>query len=124
MNDLASTQEQNASLQHHVTTLNRELTQLQQEHRNSVPPSETTESTRELVKLSQKETERLQKSLSVEQQKCASLQDNLLRVSSELEECRKIAAERSTELEMASYLIDLLVGFLLNFYTFAVEATE
>lgn len=106
MQELASMQGQNASLQHHVATLNRELAHLQKEPRETLPPSES--SVQQLVKLSQKEIERLQKSLSIEQQKYASLQDNLLRISAELEECRENAAESSTELKMVRNVIIMM----------------
>ena len=97
MRDLASTQEQNASLQQRIATLNRELTSSRQQLTKR-QRTEKAGSLQTLLRLSQQEFESLQRSFSVERQRYVTLQEEKLSlINSELEKCRRKVAEGRKE---------------------------
>ena len=97
MRDLASTQEQNASLQQRIATLNRELASSRHQL-TKAQRTEKVESLQKLLRLSQQEFDHLQRSFSVEQQRYVALQEEKLSViNSELEKCQKKVAKGKTE---------------------------
>ena len=97
MRDLASTQEQNASLQQRIATLNRELASSRQQLTRE-QHAEKVGGLQKLLRLSQQEFESLQRSFSVERQRYVALQgEKLSLINSELEKCRKKVAEDRKE---------------------------
>ena len=98
MAELATTQQQTASLEHQLSCLNRELTLSRKLQQKQTPPTPDTEGLTKLVKLSQMEVERLQRLLSEERQEFSKLQEREVTMRSQLEEYQKSRAELSKEL--------------------------
>ena len=98
--DFTSTLEHNTSLKQQLATLNKQLTKFCLTKLTTLPPiNSDAESLQNMVKLSQKEVEHLQKSLSEERQRHAMLQEKLLQTSCELDKCRKSLLKSKTELQ-------------------------
>ena len=101
MAELVATQHQTASLEHKLSAANRELALYRQSQQKQTPPTQQQQDIEglvKLVKLSQKEVERLQRLLSKEKQKYADLQERDVTVSCQLEEYQKSVAEMTKEL--------------------------
>ena len=92
--ELAASQQQNASFEHKVSSLSRELAHFRQNKFSHT----STEGLEKKLKLSQKEVDSLQKQLSMEREKCCELEGKERCVKSELEECRRSLGVVSQEL--------------------------
>lgn len=101
MTELARTQEQNASFHQRIATLTRELTTCRQQ----LSKAQSSQKRDMLVKMSQQETDRSQRSLSSERQRHVQLNEKCQLVNIELKGHHKAVLENPkglTELRIVS----------------------
>ena len=98
MADLAAAQQQNASLERKLSSASRELALSKQTQQIQVSVTGGPESLSKLVRMSQREIERLQRLLSEERQRYVDLLEKNTHVNSKLEECQNSITELSKEL--------------------------